>query len=897
MLRTCFFLAVLSCFLLSFVEAAAPPAGLLSSQIKRWIEELGDDAFAVRQAASVRLRAAGALAEPLLEKAALSKDQEVASRAKTILDDFKWGIYPDTPENVVELIRSYRSAARSEKLAIIRKLLAAGFPGSRAILKLSRAETDPLVRKDVFTLLTNSLVRGAGRLLEEKNHPGLEALLQLALEGDVKTGARHYAAYYLLTGQLPQRITELEARARQNPPGKVEAEILAYLYRAKGDLAKAAQAAADAELNELQEGILYEAADWKELARRPTLTDTRYAIRFIGLRAAYTRLAWNTRGYELAIKDVLSRAASTNREENHLPFAKALFLNARPVEALELLKKANQRPRLRFEVLAIQLNLKAAFDVVEEARAAKSPELGALEIAQARIYYTLGDKDRALATLKRYVEQIGKTPDKSWWETLIDSEMQLGLFDEAFAHAAKMIEASNEPWLPRLLFDKLFPDLDDEPSLLWGTLGQASPKEPPGKMMAQLRRLLEAKAGAEEVKALVKLAETSAIPPVGLGRPAGHRRREWLAAGEAARLCKQDALADECFRKAGGIRGGIRRADLLAAKKQWAAAAVRYLDAYRLGIKGPDPDEGGVTDDEFDSLPALALYLHGDALVNMGQAREGKQQMERAHLLPLGSGKARYHLARALMRRGLRDGASREHDLLRRVSEPILMEPDSYYTGEGLRYAGIDAAARKEYLKAADGYEQAFLRCLHPDLNFQRFIAYVTVPAHIHRMRALGLAKAGQLDEAKIEAQRARAALPGSVDLVLEMVPVFDGQKRNKDADELFAGVFAVYESIIRDFPKHATAYNQAAWMAACCRRSLDKGLNYARKAVELSPKTAGYHDTLAEVLFQLGKKDEAIAAQKQAVALAPSRAYFRKQLKRMEAGDPRVARPDEDEE
>jgi tetratricopeptide (TPR) repeat protein len=271
--------------------------------------------------------------------------------------------------------------------------------------------------------------------------------------------------------------------------------------------------------------------------------------------------------------------------------------------------------------------------------------------------------------------------------------------------------------------------------------------------------------------------------------------------------------------------------------------------------------------------------------------------MERAHLLPLGSGDIRHHLARALVRRGHGDGAQREYDLLRRLGEPILMEPNSYYTGEGLRQAGIDAAARKEYLKAADGYEQAFLRCLHPELKFQRPIAYVTVPAHIHRMRAMGLAKARQWDEARTQAHRALAALPGSVDLALELVPILDENKRKKDADELFRAVFAVYESVIRDYPKYAAAYNQAAWLSACCRRSLDKGLTFARKAVELSPKTAAYHDTLAEVLFQLGKKDEAIAVQKKAIALSPARVYFRKQLKRIEAGDPKAARPDEEEE
>jgi len=53
----------------------------------------------------------------------------------------------------------------------------------------------------------------------------------------------------------------------------------------------------------------------------------------------------------------------------------------------------------------------------------------------------------------------------------------------------------------------------------------------------------------------------------------------------------------------------------------------------------------------------------------------------------------------------------------------------------------------------------------------------------------------------------------------------------------------------------------------------------------------------LAEVYFQRGDKDKAVAAQKKAVELEPNRAYFRKQLKRIEAGDPAAERPPENDE
>ena len=93
------------------------------------------------------------------------------------------------------------------------------------------------------------------------------------------------------------------------------------------------------------------------------------------------------------------------------------------------------------------------------------------------------------------------------------------------------------------------------------------------------------------------------------------------------------------------------------------------------------------------------------------------------------------------------------------------------------------------------------------------------------------------------------------------------------------------------------TVRNQLAWLSACCKRDLEKGLAHARQAVALSADSSAYHDTLAEVLFQLGKKDEAVKAQKKAIELAPRRAYFRKQLKRIEAGDPKAPLPVEDGE
>ncbi|HEY7423835.1 MAG TPA: hypothetical protein VH682_06270, partial [Gemmataceae bacterium] len=43
------------------------------------------------------------------KKALQSDDAEVVRRARAILDKFRWGIYGDTPAEVVTLIQTYKS--------------------------------------------------------------------------------------------------------------------------------------------------------------------------------------------------------------------------------------------------------------------------------------------------------------------------------------------------------------------------------------------------------------------------------------------------------------------------------------------------------------------------------------------------------------------------------------------------------------------------------------------------------------------------------------------------------------------------------------------------------------------------------------------------------------------
>ncbi|MFO0842038.1 MAG: hypothetical protein U0797_06500 [Gemmataceae bacterium] len=863
--------------LLLLAAVAPPPAKPSPEAIARWVEEMGDDSFAVREAASRKLLGAGEAAEPVLARALTHKDAEVRSRARAILAEFKWGVYADTPPAVVEMVRQYRFGQRNERAAVVRKLLAAGPAGCKAVVKIARAEEDREVRQQVFGQIASNLPRAAASLLEENNTAALDALFEVALAADNRAGPLNYAAYHGLRGRLPAVLAEWQARAKAAALPTAENVVLAYLHRGGGDLVRATAAAKEAKSLPLLEALLYEAADWKALGASGHFPTFSGEDTWLAYRTAYLRLAGSAKQYQVAIDDLVRRGrmAAPARGAT-LSHAKALFLNGRADLGLELLRDSKYSPKMTFEILNAQVRVKEALAAVEEARTAGSPELASLEILEARMLHQLGEKDKAVVALKRYADAVKPGPDEAWHQDLVEAELALGRTEEAFAATAKILAATNDPVRAGRLFDKLLDPKGDDALPLYLALRRRDPKEPMTKLIARLRDLV---AGKGDVKALVEsLRLSDAEVPA----------EDWRAAGEACAWAKQAKLAEECFRMASTARAWVRLGDLRAEAKDWAKAATHYHAAYLLALKAEAPSG--------EAQPCLALWLSGHALTQAGQAGEGTSRKERAHLLPLGDGEMRYDFVRALRKRGHKDAARREEEHLRRFGEPLLAEPNSYYTGEGLRAAAIEAAGRKDWLRAADGYEQTFLRCLQPSMNFTRASAYVTVAGHIYATRVRGLAAAGRIDEALAEAERAQRSLPAGIELAMYLVPELDRRGRKKEADALYRRVRERYAEVATAYPKCSWARNQMAWLSACCRRDLEGGLAQARRAVELAPDAAAYQDTLAEVLFQMGKKGEAIAAQKKAISLRPGREEYKRQLKRIEAGDPTVPRAEEDD-
>jgi hypothetical protein len=832
--------------------------------MEQWVSELGVEDFDTREAASRKLWEAGRAAEAIVAEATKSSDAEVARRARELHDKFRWGIYPDTPEKVVAAIRSYQSGEPAAKQAAIHTLLELGGPGGSALLKIVHAEPDPDLRRRLFAEVGQEAFRAVPSLLADGSFKTLEDLLEVSVAAHAETALPSYAAYLLRRGRLDDRIAHYKAETAK-PDGKSAWEVLAYLYRAKGDLQAARAAAEKSERPELLQTILFQMADWKELLRLSG-SSGRQPTEELGFRAAYERLSGDSAASAKTLDELKKLAATKSPGDYELwLIAKALFLNGRPTDALEVLEREPRHSQVRFEVLCAQLRYREAFTFAEAEPAGKWGDAPALALVHARQLYLVGDKEKALGLFKKLGEAMALNEEQPWHHKLVETEIRLGLEDLAIAQCAHRLETVKDVNKLAYLFDALFAGQGEAASILWHLSFQAKPNEKPAEILTRLHAAFHGKANLKELRSLAELVD-------GKGPSDAVRAKAHYALGILALGIGQEEIGIAWLEKSGTKAALLRLGDESAKKNQWDRAANLYAQAWSKDFTDP-----------------LPLFLRGHALSQSANPKEGARWKEAAHLLPLGYEKGRLTFASALERRGFHDDSLQECETIFAVCSA-----GSPYLGEAMRRVAMYAIDHKEYSKGAEWHERAMLRCLDARVSFAESSAYVLVPSMTQRYRALGLALDGKFDQAKDPIEKAEAALPGGSELPIRLVPILEKGGKSKEADDLFRRFADRQEKLCKEYPNSALMHNNAAWLAVACRRDLDRALDHAEKAVKFSPETPAYHDTLGEVLFQRGDKERALVEAKRSLELDPQRKYFRKQVARIEKGNRDAPLPNE---
>lgn len=332
----------------------------------------------------------------------------------------------------------------------------------------------------------------------------------------------------------------------------------------------------------------------------------------------------------------------------------------------------------------------------------------------------------------------------------------------------------------------------------------------------------------------------------------------WYAIGTTCRRHGRQDAAAACFKKAPEYVPAMRAlADLFADQQRWEMAAVKYEAVWQL-----------------DHQQVGALYLAGDAWRRWGQddlARKLKRLAQRMSV----NGLVRHQLAGSLQERGPRDEASEQWELLLKIGGMGSWE----WNDAARRLADLTLAA--DPARTADLWQHYIFGTYPAQTHFLHDANYLRMPMFIHKMRLLAAIQDQQWDVAEAELQLAQRLLPGDTPLVEEVVPLLDAAGQPSLGDAAVDQLMHHYQAATDRYPHMAYLHNNLAWAAARCHRRLDEALVHAEKAVELTPDHAGHIDTLAEVHFHRGDRDQAITFSRKSLELRPGDATLQRQLER----------------
>ncbi len=846
-----------------------------SEQITDAVSQLGDADFGVREEASKFLWSLGKDATPALRSALSSSDAEVAGRARQILDNLRYGITPETPRPLVDLMRAYAASSVEQRQAVVARLVENEQQSLPILVRLMSEERAPAIHGAILESLK---VPAAPRVAIAMGEFDVAQSL-LVMEAGVTD--RAYAAWLVLRGQADAKIKELTPKA-----GNAEdnlATLLSYLYRGKGDLPKAIQQAKTVN-SELTSFLHIEAGDWKGLIADLEKNNEPWTVNSAGLVngfIAYYRLAGDKEKFSAAMEKI--KESVPQQAENPWRIAKMYFLVDQPQAAVDLLEKQGNRSSA-FEILASQWRCDEALALVNGNRKSNVDEELRIHAAAAPLLWSLGEKERAAQIADAVEKDLTKNGgDASTWPRLITMESKIDRRDRAIAHCLTALAQAGPNDAVGALLKPLFPRQKLDAQFWWRTLLAKYPNDSGRQVFDRLASIMEHTAANEDVVAWCDFARvhTLDLPEA----QASEREVRFKTIVETLAAFDRTDAALACLNDWAGVSDSTepltRLGEIYAKKKDWGQAALNFR---RAGTR--------------DRTSSAAVFLEGWATAKMGNAAESKRLMDLANLIPLDDDLERGELAEAMANHGMPEAAHAQRILITQIGDPDISSAEA-----NLRHLAEEAAKKGDFATAAALWDRCMLPLYRPNVSYINTSGYVMVPHMIHRLKAKAEMAAGNIDGAIEQIGICMRNVPGDVDVPIELVPELDKAGEPKKADAVFEQARIFYLALIKSHPESGTLHNSLAWLDAKCARKLEEAKTHALKAVSIDGKNPAFLDTLAEAQFRTDDKEGAIASIKKAIEYSPRSDYMRNQLRRFQglapttkpAGDGEEGEDDDD--
>jgi len=311
----------------------------------------------------------------------------------------------------------------------------------------------------------------------------------------------------------------------------------------------------------------------------------------------------------------------------------------------------------------------------------------------------------------------------------------------------------------------------------------------------------------------------------------------WL--GHTAEIRGDEALARELFSEAAAIdpKYAQQAGEMAARDDNWLKAAEHFGTAAKA-----------------NPANRIAKYLHAHALLRAGDEEAGKLRMRQINLEVIDPN-ARFALTAQMVQPWLRQEFFHQHDIICRTALPI----SSRYANSSRERGNSFGLPQPE--QAIHSWLQEMLYVLGPTSNMTEPEGYTAFVHIVHKTRARAAIDIGNVEVAQRELDICEQIQSGDTRLATFLLPRLRSQKIDVLADKLFEKTAESNLRLCQEFPQSAKLLNETAWLFARSQRKLPEALELTQQAISLEADVAAYHDTLAEVHFQLGHREAATAA------------------------------------
>ena len=159
--------------------------------------------------------------------------------------------------------------------------------------------------------------------------------------------------------------------------------------------------------------------------------------------------------------------------------------------------------------------------------------------------------------------------------------------------------------------------------------------------------------------------------------------------------------------------------------------------------------------------------------------------------------------------------------------------------------------------------------------------AYITLPLFVRRWAIEAAIEREDVVEVQRHVERILQLDPLDIDFAERLLPQMRTRGMGELADQTLDRILDRGLAYGRRFPFDAMTCNNLAWVAAMNQRRLEEALELARLAVSAEPESAIYRDTLAEVLFLLGRQREALQVEHGCLLDDPGQWHLHEQIEK----------------